>query len=146
MAINGIIKPRLEEIFSLIYSQIEASGFHQSIPAGIVLTGGGAMTVNAKEICNKIIPLPLRIANPPKVGGIVDDIINPALIYKDKQFIAQVEKDSDAQLISCCPELLNMVRTLKNRLETIRETDKSGLALDWDIDIAQKLLDKAITK
>lgn len=76
--INGIIKPRLEEIFSLIYSQIESSGFHQSIPAGIVLTGGGAMTVNAKEICSKIIPLPLRIANPPKVGGIVDDIINPA--------------------------------------------------------------------
>lgn len=78
MAINGIIKPRLEEIFSLIYSQIETSGFSQSIPAGIVLTGGGAMTVNAKEICNKTIPLPLRIANPPKVGGIVDDILNPA--------------------------------------------------------------------
>ncbi|MFA6368916.1 MAG: cell division protein FtsA [Candidatus Shapirobacteria bacterium] len=78
MTINGIIKPRLEEIFSLIYSQIEISGFHQSIPAGIVLTGGGAMTVNVKEICNKIIPLPLRIANPPRVGGIVDDIINPA--------------------------------------------------------------------
>jgi len=77
-AINGIIKPRLEEIFCLIYSQIETSGFHQSIPAGIVLTGGGAMTVNAKEICNRTIPLPLRIANPPKVGGIVDDIMNPA--------------------------------------------------------------------
>ena len=77
-AINGIIKPRLEEIFSLIYQQIEASGLHQSIPAGIVLTGGGAMTVNAKEICNHIIPLPLRIAVPPKVGGIVDDIMNPA--------------------------------------------------------------------
>ncbi len=77
-AINGIVKPRLEEIFSLIYSQIEESAFHQSIPAGIVLTGGGAMTVNAKEICNKVIPLPLRIATPPKVGGIVDDILNPA--------------------------------------------------------------------
>jgi len=76
--INGIIKPRLEEIFELIYSQIEASGFHQTIPAGIVLTGGGAMTINAKEICNQIIPLPLRIASPPKVGGVVDDIMNPA--------------------------------------------------------------------
>jgi cell division ATPase FtsA len=36
------------------------------------------MTVNAKEICNRVIPLPLRIADPPKLGGIVDDIINPA--------------------------------------------------------------------
>ncbi len=77
-AINGIIKPRLEEIFHLIYSKIEESGFHQTIPAGIVLTGGGAQTINIKEICEKIIPLPLRIANPPKVGGIIDDIINPA--------------------------------------------------------------------
>jgi len=77
-SINGIIKPRLEEIFHLIYSKIEDSGFAQTIPAGIVLTGGGAQTVNIKEVCEKIIPLPLRIANPPKVGGIIDDIINPA--------------------------------------------------------------------
>ena len=77
-AINGIIKPRLEEIFHLIYEKIEESGFHQTIPAGIVLTGGGAETINAKEVCEKIIPLPLRIASPPKVGGIIDDIINPS--------------------------------------------------------------------
>ncbi len=77
-AINGIIKPRLEEIFQLLYSKINDSGFLASIPAGIVLTGGGAQTVNIKEICEKIIPLPLRIASPPKVGGIIDDIINPA--------------------------------------------------------------------
>jgi len=77
-AINGIIKPRLEEIFHLIYQKIEESGFHQTIPAGIVLTGGGAQTINAKEICEKIIPLPLRISSPPKVGGIIDDIINPS--------------------------------------------------------------------
>ncbi len=77
-SINGIIKPRLEEIFHLIYSKIEDSGFASTIPAGIVLTGGGAQTVNIKEICEKIIPLPLRIATPPKVGGIIDDIINPA--------------------------------------------------------------------
>ena len=77
-SINGIIKPRLEEIFHLIYSKIDESGFAASIPAGIVLTGGGAQTVNIKETCEKIIPLPLRIATPPKVGGIIDDIINPA--------------------------------------------------------------------
>ena len=77
-AINGIVKPRLEEIFQLLYSKINDSGFLASIPAGIVLTGGGAQTVNIKETCEKIIPLPLRIASPPKVGGIIDDIINPA--------------------------------------------------------------------
>lgn len=77
-AINGIIKPRLEEIISLVYQQIQDSGFSQTIPAGIVLTGGGSQTVHIKEVCNKIIPLPLRVAQPPKIGGITDDILNPA--------------------------------------------------------------------
>ncbi len=77
-AVNGIIKPRLEEIFNLVYQQIKQSGLATSIPAGIVLTGGGSQTISAKDICSKIIPLPLRIAAPPKVGGIVDEIINPS--------------------------------------------------------------------
>ena len=77
-ATNGIIKPRLEEIFHLVYSQIEQAKLQHIIPAGIVLTGGGAQTVNVQEICEKIIPLPFRIASPPKIGGIVDDILNPA--------------------------------------------------------------------
>lgn len=77
-AVNGIIKPRLEELSQMIQNQLEISGHSQSIPAGIVLTGGGSLTVNFKEVCQKIIPLPIRIAQPPKLGGIVDDIINPA--------------------------------------------------------------------
>jgi cell division protein FtsA len=77
-AVNGIIKPRVEEIFHLIYEQLENSGYHQKIPAGLVITGGGAQTVNLKEVCEKIIPLPLRISTPPKIGGIIDDILNPA--------------------------------------------------------------------
>lgn len=77
-AVNGIVKPRLEEIFSLISQEIEKSGYANSIPAGLVLTGGGSQTVSAREICDQIIPLPLRIASPPKIGGIVDDILNPA--------------------------------------------------------------------
>ncbi len=76
-AINGIVKPRLEELFTILYDQIDNSGYSNSIPAGIVITGGGSLTINAKDICSKIIPLPLRIASPPKLGGIVDDIINP---------------------------------------------------------------------
>ena len=77
-AINGIIKPRLEEIFSLVYNSISSNGYNRNMPAGIVLTGGGSLTINAKEICEKVIPFPVRIASPPKIGGIVDDIINPS--------------------------------------------------------------------
>ncbi len=77
-AINGIIKPRLEEIFTLVSQQIDLSGFKNSIPSGVVLTGGGCQTVKTHQVCTQTIPLPLRIATIPKVGGIVDNILNPA--------------------------------------------------------------------
>ena len=77
-AVTGIIKPRLEEIFTMVETEIEKSGFKNSIPSGIVLTGGGSLTVNSQEICTKTIPLPLRLAKPAKVGGIVDNILNPS--------------------------------------------------------------------
>lgn len=76
--VNGIIKARLEEIFGFIYNQIDENGYKNSIPAGIVLTGGGSQSILAKEICSNIIPLPVRIADPPRLGGLVDDITNPA--------------------------------------------------------------------
>jgi len=122
-AINGIIKPRLEEIFSLIYSQIESSGFHQAIPAGIVLTGGGALTVNTKEICSKIIPLPLRIAEPPKMGGIVDDILTPAytsaigLLMYNKDNIGK--KGSTSGIKKSKISISGIVNKIKGLLEPI---------------------------
>lgn len=76
--INGIIKPRVEEIVRLVWHEICNHGFQNLIPAGVVYTGGGAMTVDLKNISNKIIPLPIRIAEPVRLEGLVDDISSPA--------------------------------------------------------------------
>lgn len=76
--IDGIIRPRLDEIFSLVKEQIKESGFGGMTPAGVVLTGGGALTVGAKTSCQKILGLPVRIGEPKEISGLVDDIMNPA--------------------------------------------------------------------
>jgi len=76
--LNGIIKPRLNEIIGLIWNEICSHGFQNQIPAGIVLTGGGAETLEIKKIASDLIPLSIRIGEPPKLGGIVDDITNPS--------------------------------------------------------------------
>lgn len=75
--LNGIIKPRLNEIISLVWNEICSHNLQGSIPAGLVLTGGGAETLEIKKIAGEIIPLPVRIGQPPKLGGMVDDITNP---------------------------------------------------------------------
>lgn len=77
-AITGIINPRLEEIFSLIKQTIYQTNFQDLIPSGIVLTGGGSQTINIKKVASQILPLTIRIAQPHRLGGVVDDILNPA--------------------------------------------------------------------
>jgi len=76
-AIDGIVIPRLNEIFTLLREEIKESGFGGATPAGIVLTGGGAKTIGAKQSCQRILGLPVRLGQPEKVGGIADDLISP---------------------------------------------------------------------
>ncbi len=75
--VDGIIAPRLEEIFKLIFDEIEKSGFGQSIPSGLVITGGGALTVGMLETGKRVIGLPIRLGRPEKVTGLVDEILDP---------------------------------------------------------------------
>ncbi len=77
-AVNGIIKPRLEEIFGLIKEQLDQNNLTDTIPAGIVLTGGGCMTINSLDIASKVINLPVRVSSPQNVGGLIDDINTPS--------------------------------------------------------------------
>lgn len=75
--VDGIIAPRLEEIFKLIFEEIEKSGFGQQIPSGLVITGGGALTVGMLETGKRVVGLPIRLGYPEKVSGLVDEILDP---------------------------------------------------------------------
>jgi cell division protein FtsA len=75
--VDGIIAPRLEEIFKLIFEEIEKSGYGNAIPSGLVVTGGGALTVGLIEMGRKVIGLPMRLGRPAGVTGLIDELINP---------------------------------------------------------------------
>lgn len=75
---EGIIKPRLNEIFTMIALELKSSGVAGRTPSGVVLTGGGALTVGAVESARRILALPTRVGYPMGVSGIIDDISSPA--------------------------------------------------------------------
>ncbi|VVA43531.1 Cell division protein FtsA [Candidatus Roizmanbacteria bacterium] len=75
--VDGIIAPRLEEIFKLIFEEIEKSDFGQQIPSGLVITGGGALTIGMLETGKRVVGLPIRIGFPEKISGLIDEIIDP---------------------------------------------------------------------
>jgi cell division protein FtsA len=75
--VDDVIAPRLEEIFKLIFEEIEKSGFGEQIPSGLVITGGGALTIGMLETGKRVVGLPIRLGYPEKVSGLVDEIIDP---------------------------------------------------------------------
>lgn len=75
--VEEIIQARLEEMFKLIFEEIEKSGYGNQIPSGLVITGGGASTVNLTTVGKKIIGLPIRIGIPDNITGFIDEIIYP---------------------------------------------------------------------
>ena len=75
--VDGIIGPRLEELFKLVGDEIMKSTYFEQIPSGLVITGGGALTVGVLEMGRKVIGLPVRIGVPGKVTGLIDEILDP---------------------------------------------------------------------
>lgn len=75
---EGIIKPRLNEIFAMVGLEVKRSGFGGMMPSGIVLTGGGAKTVGAVEAARRGLAMPVHIGMPTRVTGLIDEIMTPA--------------------------------------------------------------------
>lgn len=76
--VEGIIKPRLNEIFTMVGLEVKKSGFGGLTPSGVVLTGGGAQTVGIVEAAKRVLSMPVRVGIPEGVTGLIDDVLSPA--------------------------------------------------------------------
>ena len=119
--VDGIVAPRLEEIFKLIFEEIEKSGFGQQIPSGLVITGGGALTIGMLETGKRVVGLPIRIGYPEKVSGLVDEVIDPQysttvglLLYGKNNIIVDKDNFKNFGKILKDFKLGNSIGNLKN--------------------------------
>jgi len=76
--VQNIIEARLSEIFSMVGLEIKNSGQQGNLPAGLVVTGGGAGTLGLDEVAKKVLRLPLRVGQPTGVTGLIDEVSTPA--------------------------------------------------------------------
>jgi cell division protein FtsA len=76
--VEGIIRPRLNEIFSMVGQELKKSGWGGQTPAGLVITGGGAKTVGMVDAAKRTMAMPVRIGMPHDLKGIKDEIEDPA--------------------------------------------------------------------
>ncbi|MDQ3239654.1 MAG: cell division protein FtsA [bacterium] len=98
LLLDGIIRPRLEELFTHVAIEFKKSGFQTSIPAGVVVCGGGAQTVGLVDVCKRVTGLPTRIGTPHHIDGLIDELQNPAyttavglLLYGANEGVRQQE-------------------------------------------------------
>lgn len=75
--VANIISARLEELFSFIDKELKAIGRSGMLPAGVVVTGGGAHLPGIVEIAKKRLRLPVRIGRPAELSGVVDQLNDP---------------------------------------------------------------------
>jgi cell division protein FtsA len=73
-----IIEARVEEIFSLTLQEIKRSGYDGLLPAGMVLTGGASALPGMKRIASRVLNMPVRLAGPENLRGLVDRLNSPA--------------------------------------------------------------------
>jgi len=74
----NIIEARVEEIIMMVEQEIKRSGYDVMLPAGIVLTGGGAEMPGIRKLVGRVTNLPVRIGKPENIVGLTDQISNPA--------------------------------------------------------------------
>lgn len=123
--VDGIIRPRLNEICAMIGLEIKKSGFAGQTPAGIVLTGGGALTVGIRDSARRSLAMPVRIGMPTNVKGIIDEVQHPGfsasiglIMYgtknskqKASSFRFKMPKGSSTSASGIFKKLINFIKT-----------------------------------
>ncbi|HPY88636.1 MAG TPA: cell division protein FtsA [Spirochaetota bacterium] len=72
-----IIRPRVEEIFSIIKNDLIEKGYFDKISGGIVLTGGSTIMPGMAEVCQEVFDLQARVGGLRRFAGLGDEISGP---------------------------------------------------------------------
>lgn len=75
--LGEILEPRVEEIFSIIYSELVQSGHEDTISSGVVVTGGSSELLGVTEMAEQIFNAPARVGYPQGITGLIEVVNKP---------------------------------------------------------------------
>jgi cell division protein FtsA len=99
--LSEIIGARYKEIIDLVYHQIKASGYENKLMTGVVLTGGGSLIKNLKQLVAYVTAKETRIGYPNEHLGpeSKDVVVSPmystgvGLVLKGFEYVEQHPED-----------------------------------------------------
>ena len=72
-----VIEPRVEELYSLVQTELRRRGFEDLLSSGIVITGGSSAMHGMVELGEEIFHMPVRLGLPRYIGGLSDVVKTP---------------------------------------------------------------------
>jgi cell division protein FtsA len=115
--LSDIIRVRIEEMLRLIILELPQSDYRKLIPAGLVITGGGANLPGIAELGEDITRMPVRLGKPTRLPGVSDVLENPAyatgvglLLWKLNNQGATVMPTKDSGLRRLFTRMLKLFR------------------------------------
>jgi cell division protein FtsA len=73
-----IIGPRMREIFQMAREEVRKSGFDGLLPAGVVVTGGGARLMGTTDAAQAVFDTGVRLGQPLGMAGLADRAQGPS--------------------------------------------------------------------
>lgn len=67
--LSGVIESRYEELFTLVYHELQRGGYADKLAAGIVLTGGSAQMAGLTDLAEEVFRMPIRLGVPYQFTG-----------------------------------------------------------------------------
>lgn len=72
-----ILQPRLEEILQMVRNELAKQGVDETLPSGVVFTGGTAQLRGLLEAAGRVFRVPVRLGRPSRLGGLSEMISSP---------------------------------------------------------------------
>lgn len=115
-----ILDARLEEIFRLIALEITKVNLNGKLPAGVVITGGGALTANVERNAKLNLKMPVRLGIPRGVTGLIDEIQGPSSAAGVGAVLYGVKLFRGSQLLSFDDRRGNMNKSFSKIIDKIK--------------------------
>jgi len=72
-----VIEPRVEELYSLVQTELRRSGYEELLSSGVVITGGTSVMQGMVELGEEIFHMPVRVGYPAYSGALAETVRHP---------------------------------------------------------------------
>ncbi len=116
--IADIIEARLEEIFRMVDKELQSIDRSGMLPAGVVLTGGGAELAGILETAKRVFRLPASVGLPQNIVTAIDKVNHPTFTTALGLVLWGAGVDDRSGVFSKVPDFAS-VRAVTDRLKGV---------------------------